>query len=142
MAFAVLEDFNGSVELTVFSRVFEQYGHLLVEDAILGVVGKVDLSRDNPQIKVEEIRLPDELKEIGTPEIHVELTDSEYSEEELIDLRSFFQDVPGPGALFLHVPDNGRKTIVKASNQLGLGVEDLVLDRIRKQKAVAAAWKE
>ncbi|RKX69392.1 MAG: DNA polymerase III subunit alpha, partial [Spirochaetes bacterium] len=101
MAFAVLEDFNGTVELTVFSRTYEKYGHLLVEDAILGVIGKVDLSRDKPQIIVDEIKVPDELKIIGVPEIHIELVDDEYTEEALIDLRSFFQDIPGPGTLFL-----------------------------------------
>lgn len=142
MAFAVLEDFNGAVELTVFSRTFEKYGHLLVEDAIVGVIGKVDLSRDKPQIKVDEIRSPDELKVIGVPEIHIELVDNEYSEEDLIDLRSFFQDIPGPGTLFLHIPENGRHTVVKASNQLGIAVDDFVIDRIKEKSAVATAWKE
>lgn len=142
MAFAVLEDFNGTVELTVFSRTYEKYGHLLVEDAIVGVIGKVDLSRDNPQIKVDEIRVPDELKVIGVPEIHIELVDNEYSEEDLIDLRSFFQDIPGPGTLFLHIPENGSRTVVKASNQLGLSVDDFAINRIKDRKAVAAAWKE
>jgi DNA polymerase-3 subunit alpha len=142
MAFAVLEDFNGTIELTVFSRTFEKYGHLLVEDAIVGVVGKVDLSRDTPQIKVDEILVPDEMKVIGVPEIHIELVDNEYSEEDLIDLRSFFQDIPGPGTLFLHIPENGKRTVVKASNQLGLAVDDFAINRIKDRKAVAAAWRE
>ena len=142
MAFAELEDFNGTVELTVFSRTYEKYGHLLVEDAILGVIGKVDLSRDKPQIKVDEIKVPDELKIIGVPEIHIELVDDEYSEEDLIDLRSFFQDIPGPGALFLHIRENGIKTVVKASNQLGIAVDDITINRINDKPAVAAAWKE
>ncbi len=142
MAFAVLEDFNGTIELTVFSRTYEKYGYLLVEDAIVGVIGKVDLSRDKPQIKVDEIKVPDELKVIGVPEIHIELVDNEYSEEDLIDLRSFFQDNPGPGTLFLHIRENDKKTIVKASNQLGLAVDDFVINRIKDRSAVAAAWKE
>ena len=142
MAFAVLEDFNGTVELTVFSRTYEKYGHLLVEDAILGVIGKVDLSRDKPQIKVDEIKVPDELKIIGVPEIHIELVDDELSEEDLIDLRSFFQDIPGPGTLFLHISENGSKTVVKASNQLGIAVDDFAINRINDKPSVAAAWKE
>ncbi|MDT8298143.1 MAG: DNA polymerase III subunit alpha, partial [Spirochaetaceae bacterium] len=142
MAFAILEDFNGTVELTVFSRTFEKYGHLLEEDAIVGVIGKVDLSRDTPQIKVEEIRVPEELKETTVPEIHVELADMDFKEEDLIDLRSFFQDVSGPGLLYLHIPENGKRTVVKASNQLALAVDDFALQRIRDKKAVAAAWKE
>ena len=143
MAFAVLEDFNGTADLTVFSRTYEKFGHLLEEDAIIGVVGKVDLSRDTPQIKVEEIKDPGELKELGVPEVHVRLENMEFSEEDLIDLRSFFQDVAGPGSLYLHVPeDEDREQVVKASNQLSLSVDDFVLERIKQQRAVAAAWKE
>ena len=142
MAFAVLEDFNGTVELTIFSRTYEKYGHLLTEDAIVGVVGKVDLSRDKPQIKVDEIKVPDELKVIGVPEVHIELVDNDYTEEDLIDLRSFFQDIPGPGSLYLHIPENGARTVVKASNQLGLAVDDFAIGRIKDRKAVATAWKE
>jgi len=142
MAFAVLEDFNGTVELTIFSRTFEKFGHLLVEDAIVGIIGKVDLSRDKPQIKVDEIKAPEELKIIGVPEIHIELVDDDYSEEDLIDLRSFFQDIPGPGTLFLHVPDDGSKTVIKASNQLGIAIDDFAIKQMNNKPAVAAAWKE
>jgi len=142
MAFATLEDFNGSIELMVFSKVFERYGHLLIEDAIVGVVGRVDMSRDIAQIKVDEIKQPDELKETSIRETHIELIDQDYSEEELIDLRSFFQDMPGPSTLYLHVLDSNRKTIVKSSNQLGVAVDDSVLERIKNYKAVGTAWKE
>ena len=142
MAFATLEDFNGTVDLTIFSRTFEKFGHMLTEDAIVGVIGKVELGRNTPQIKVDEIRIPDELKEKGVPEVHIELADRDISEESLIDLRSFFQDVSGPGTLYLHIPEGGRKTVVKASNQLTLATDDFTLSRIREQAAVASAWKE
>ncbi|PIE04300.1 MAG: DNA polymerase III subunit alpha [Spirochaetales bacterium] len=142
MAFAVLEDFKGTVELTVFSRTFEKYGHMLVEDAIVGVTGTVDLSRENPQIKVKEIRPPEELKASRLQEIHVELTDADYTEETLIDLRSFFQDIPGPGPLYIHIPDKNGKTVIRASNQLNLSLEDYAINRIKQQRNIADVWKE
>jgi len=142
MAFATLEDFNGSIELTVFSKVFARYAHLLIEDAIVGVVGRVDMSRDKAQLKVDEIKQPDELREAGIRETHIELIDQDYSEEELMDLRSFFQDMPGPSTLYFHVRADDRKTIVKSSNQLQVAVDDSILERVKNYKAVAAAWKE
>ena len=142
MAFAVLEDFNGSIDLVMHSRTFEQYGSLLEDDGIVGVIGKVDFSRDAPQIRVDEIRIPEELRELGIPEVHVELIDADLSEETLIDLRSSFQDMPGPAGLFLHVPENGGRTIVKALSQISLSVNDAALAAIADKPAVAAAWKE
>lgn len=142
MAFAVLEDFNGSIDLVMHSRTFEQYGSLLEDDGIVGVIGKVDFSRDAPQIRVDEIRIPEELRELGIPEVHVELIDADLSEETLIDLRSSFQDMPGPAGLFLHVPENGGRTVVKALSQISLAVNDAALAAIADKPAVAAAWKE
>ena len=142
MAVAELEDFKGTIKLTVFSKIFEKFGHLLEEDAIVRVQGQVELKGDTPEIKVDEIKIPGELKEISFPEIHIELADIDYSEEALIDLRTCIQDLPGPGRLFLHVPENDGRTIVKASEYLALAVNDSALEQIRGNNAVMAAWKE
>ncbi len=143
MAFAVLEDFNGTVELTIFSKCFEQYGHLLAEDSILGVTGTVDLSRDNPQIKVNKIQVPEDMPSIAVQDVHIELEDGDFTEETLIDLRSFLQEMPGPCALYLHLPGSGNTTVViRASSQLTLAADDSVLERIKNQRNIAAVWKE
>jgi len=161
IAFAVLEDFNGTVELAIFSEAYRKFGYLLVEDAIVIIKGKKDLSRDNPQIRVDEILEPEkldkkewrgnstsmsgkkwesEIREEAASRIHVELVDAAYSEEELITLRSFFQGKNGTGQLYLHVTDNGVKSVIKASGEFPVDKNDI--DEIKKHRYVATAWKE
>ena len=46
MAFAVLEDLFGTVEVVIFPKTFEQYRQELVEDAKVFIKGRVDASED------------------------------------------------------------------------------------------------
>ena len=56
MANAVLEDLQGALELLIFPGVYQRVEHLLVNDSIVTVTGKVDLREDeDPMILVEAI---------------------------------------------------------------------------------------
>lgn len=164
IAFAILEDFDNTVELAVFNKAYRKFGHLLTEGNIVLIRGKVDLSRGNPQIRVDEILEPRTLTktqqrgnkalmsskkginkmrgeaEAVTFRIHIELVDAAHSEKELITLRTLLQDKNGSGQLYLHVSENGAKSVVKASNRFSFAVDDI--DDIRKHHSVAAVWKE
>ena len=73
MAFATVEDFNGSIDLVLFSKVFDQYAPFMEEDKILGFKGQVDLSRSEPSFKVKEVFIPEDMREIQQSEIHIEM---------------------------------------------------------------------
>ncbi len=55
MAIVTLEDLAGTAEAVVFTDAYLKYGHLLTSDAPLFVLGRVDLSRGDPQIIVDRI---------------------------------------------------------------------------------------
>ena len=57
MATALLEDLDGGVPAVVFPRVFEKFGQIWQDDAILVVRGKVDLRDDQAQIVVSKAEL-------------------------------------------------------------------------------------
>ncbi len=55
MAFITLEDFQGTIDLVVFPRVWEQYRELLQWDNIVMVDGRMDTSRGDPKVLVERV---------------------------------------------------------------------------------------
>lgn len=55
MAIVTIEDLSGTAEAVVFTDAFLKYGHLLASDAPLFVLGRIDLSRGDPQIIVDRI---------------------------------------------------------------------------------------
>ncbi|MBN2658649.1 MAG: DNA polymerase III subunit alpha [Spirochaetales bacterium] len=142
MAFALLEDFNGSIELTLFSKVYEEYGYLLQEDAVLGITGTVELNRGDPKLKVEEISSPDELKEIKVSEVHVKFAEREFDEEELIDMRAFIQDNGGQSPLFIHMDRPNGHAIIKVSSQLTVESTEEALEKMKDYPGIEDVWVE
>ncbi len=74
MAFVQMEDFYGEVEVIVFPNIFERYGSLLREDAIIAVKGTLNFKEDEaPKLLADTITdvktlLPkDELVKIKIP---------------------------------------------------------------------------
>ncbi len=142
MAFATLEDFNGQVGLTLFSSVFEEYGHFLQEDRVIGVVGTVDFSRDDPGIKVKRILEPASLDEKNVKEVHIELNEIQSDEDEIIEFRSFLGRFNGKCSLFIHIKQSNDYIVVKATSQISINANNDTLNKISKHPLVGRVWKE
>ncbi|MFO7850643.1 MAG: DNA polymerase III subunit alpha [Spirochaetia bacterium] len=142
MAFLQLEDYNGIIELVVFSDLWEQYNEKLEVDGIMGFTGKMDTSRGDPKFIVDTIHRPEELKEIETKEIHIRLTSGRHSEEELYNLRSYLFDHKGPCTLFVHL--NGHQdteeTVIKASGQITLSGSREVIEQLKETPSIEDVW--
>ena len=53
-----LEDRSGSIAFSMYPRAYEKYGELLLADAPLKVVGKIDLRDESePKISIEKLEL-------------------------------------------------------------------------------------
>ncbi len=55
MGFATLEDIQGSIELVLFPRTWEQYGKLVEPGRVLAVEGKVDAAQGDPKLLVDKV---------------------------------------------------------------------------------------
>ncbi len=142
MAFASLEDFNGTIDMVLFPKVHEKYGHLLEEDRVLGFTGQVDLSRNEPSFKIKEVFAPEEMRELQSSEIHIELDQKDYLEEELVDFRSFLQDRSGPSMVYLHLKRPTGPAVVKVSGQITVAADPSALQEIGQYPIVSNIWKE
>ncbi len=144
MAFAMLEDYTGSIELVIFAEPLQAAEHLLADGTVVGMVGSVDRSRGRTQFVVKEIRRPEELEELDRGEVHIRLApDAVLDEEELCTLRGSLKDFEGSCPVYLHVPRNGEdEMLVRASGQLTVSSKSEILNRIRELPQVAEAWKK
>jgi len=143
MAFAQLEDRNGSIELIVFSDVYENRRGLVANDSIVGVLGKIDTTRGEAKVKVEDVMEPRSMPQKAAQALHVRLRDEVGTEESLHALREYLLDRRGRCALFFHVGGNGSpEVVVQASSQIQVSDSEEVLDRIREYPQVADVWTE
>ncbi len=101
MAIVTVEDLEGSLEALVFPKVFKDYGHLLVKDAILFLKGRLDKREDDPKILVSEIiQLADARKKL-TRALTIELAAQNTDEGALKNLQEVLSKYPGPTPVYL-----------------------------------------
>jgi DNA polymerase-3 subunit alpha len=65
MLVATLEDLQGSVEVVVFPKVFEQTANAWTDDSVVLVTGRIDRRDDSPQILCEAVHQWDDAVRMG-----------------------------------------------------------------------------
>ena len=55
MGFVTIEDLQGSVDMLLFPRVWEQYGSRIAVDQVVAVEGRVDLESGDPKVLVDTL---------------------------------------------------------------------------------------
>jgi DNA polymerase-3 subunit alpha len=153
MAFAQVEDMRGSIECILFSDIYDARRALIVTDAVVGVVGKIDTTRGDPKVKVEDVMEPRALPQKPATEVHVRLRAEVGSEESLHQLREYLLDQRGACRLYFHVMAIGAAgaggggtgaadTVVAASTQIRVSDADRVLERVKGWPQVEDAWRQ
>ena len=66
MLVATLEDLQGSVEVVVFPKVFEQTAQSWADDSIVLITGRIDRRDDSPQILCEAVHAWDDAVRMGS----------------------------------------------------------------------------
>jgi DNA polymerase-3 subunit alpha len=123
MAFATVEDLEGSFELVIFSEPYEQHRSLLLEakdgseaeggPTPLVILGELE-GGDTPKVLVREIiKLVDCERRLAS-QLKICVLDSELSRDRLISLRSLLEAHSGDCAVYLHVTMPGESETVLA----------------------------
>ena len=96
-----LEDLAGAIEVTVFPRLFATQGHLVVDDQIVIVRGRLD-RRDEARatLKAADITVVD-VPKTGIESLHIDFARRPVTNEEVGDVRTLIEMHPGDSPVFL-----------------------------------------
>jgi DNA polymerase-3 subunit alpha len=142
MAFAVFEDFNGTIDLTFFPNTWDKLRDRAVADSVWGFSGKVDTGRDTPSFLVDSLVNPDELQAKSIREVHIKLAQVAASEVHLTPLRDLLFESSGSCSVYFHLDIPGKPYVVKAANQIQVPANDDFMERVTEMPGVVQAWKE
>ena len=122
MATFVLEDMEASTEITVFARTLAQYGHMLADDAIVTVFGRLNKSDERSSFAAQRIELVDDL-EHRIPEVLVTLPQG-FTQDSLGTLQDIIREYPGTSPVKISLStgmvfDTGDKHLVDADKVIG-----------------------
>ena len=103
MATFVLEDLEASIEVTVFTRALSDYGHLLRDDAIITVSGRVNRRDENRvSVSTQRITVLENLHDRPTA-LHLQLATHGLSAERVDALKQILIEHPGDCPVVLHL---------------------------------------
>jgi len=104
MAVFVLEDLQASVEVMVFPKTMQNYGHLLEDDGVVIVKARIDTRDDTPKLMAMELDRFEPVMD-GNPPVHVNLRPAALSDDLLSALKALLAEHPGESPVFLHIGD-------------------------------------
>jgi DNA polymerase-3 subunit alpha len=135
MATFTLEDLESSVDVWVFPRMMQEVGHLLADDAVVCVRGRLDLRDEEPKLTCVELRRP-ELLPGRTEPLHLDLPVNALSDERVGRLRQLLADHPGSSPVYLHV---GSK-VIRLADDFAVDARPGLLAELRVLLGPACLW--
>lgn len=121
MAFVLIEDLHGTVEITVFSSVYTEAYHLLVEDTPILVQGQIQKDENAVKVLADTIIPIDKAEETWTASIHFNLDVSRIDRSSFVELKDILQRFPGSCRGFLHLRDPEKtETIIALPDHMPL----------------------
>jgi DNA polymerase-3 subunit alpha len=127
MAVFVLEDLQASIEVMVFPKTMQQFGHLLVDDAVVCVKGRVDGRDDQPKLMATDIQIFEPITD-GAPPVRIKVSPNALSEHLLGGLKGLLREHPGESQVFLHL---GERQVVRLPDEFNVDASNGLVAELR-----------
>ena len=135
MATFVLEDLESSIEVFVFPRTMTEVGHLLTDDSVVCVKGRLDLRDDVPKLICSELKRPT-LDLDGVGPLRVVLPVNALDDKRVDQLKELLCEHSGASPVQLHV---GSK-VVRLPEEFNVKVSPGLLAELRVLLGPACLW--
>jgi DNA polymerase-3 subunit alpha len=133
MAFVTIEDMHGSVEATVFSRLYRTASDVLVEDHPILIEGQIQKDEQAVKIIADTVIPMDKAEETWTASVHFNLEISRTDKTDLQNLHDILQQHPGMSRGFLHLrsPEN-TDAIIELPDSLRLQAGSALIQQVNR----------
>lgn len=105
MAVFTLEDLRSSVEVMVFPKTMTNIGHLLADDAVVVVRGRVDKRDDTPKFIAIDVTAFDGVID-GAPPVRLKVRPERLDDATIVRLKALLSEFPGESRVFVHVGEH------------------------------------
>ncbi len=106
MAFLTLDDFSGSCEALMFSKIYEKRGQFLKEEKCVFILGRPESSGDAIKLHIEDIFPLEEAREKFIQSIRIIFNKDKYQVEKISELKNILWQYKGNIPLYLKIEGN------------------------------------
>ncbi len=140
MALFRIEDLEGSAAAVLFASEFSKFQEYVTEDAIAFFRGRVDLSREEPNVKVSEVIPMDRALASLSRFLKVRIDECAASDERLLGVRRALQRHPGPCPVVLElVAESGERTQIRIASRYAVMPSETLENELEGLLGAAAA---
>ena len=141
MAFAKLQDYDGEIDLTFFSKTWESFSSKLQSGNVYAFKGRVDGTREQPSFIVDSLEDVASLKTKSISEIHIELEKNITSPElEFSKIREILFAQTGSCSVYFHLDTVQGSYIVQANPQLTVSSSDETIKVLKEMNIIKDVW--
>ncbi len=108
MAFIKLDDFTGSCECLMFSKIYEEFGKCIEKENTVLVKGRPESSGDSIKLHIEEAFPLSEAKQMLANNIIVYLDSEKHDKDTLLSLKNIFNENKGSVQVYLCINNSGK----------------------------------
>lgn len=109
MAFFTLDDFSGSCECLMFSKVYEKFGQYIKEEECVFIIGNTESSGDAIKLQINEVVPLKDAKEKFTESVKLFFEKTKNTPENISVLKEVLEKHKGNIPVYLHFFNNGSK---------------------------------
>ncbi|MCJ7672940.1 MAG: DNA polymerase III subunit alpha, partial [Acidimicrobiia bacterium] len=132
MATFLLEDLGAVVEVMVFPRVMAEHGHVLEDDAIVVIRGRVDQRDDRAKVIALDISGPDLAVDDGDAPVRVRARLAVFSDARVAAFKDVLVRHPGSRPVFVHLDRPEKTTIIRLGEEFRVEASNGLFAELRE----------
>ena len=131
MAFFTIDDFSGSCECLMFSKVYADFGNHVKEEEPVLIIGNVESSGDAIKLHVSKVLPIEEARKDLVRDITIKIDKQKNSVEQVSAIKEILDKNEGKIPVFLHLNNNGSKANLYSLDRYRISVSEKFLDEIK-----------
>lgn len=129
MAFITLEDLFGTIEVIVFPTIYKRFSHLLEEEKIVFIEGKLNIKEEEEATIIAEKIIP--LTRIKAEKLYIKIPKNIEHEVFEKNIKPILKKYSGDTPVIVYFESNKRKTM--ADRRLWIKPNDQLVQRLQKK---------
>lgn len=127
MAFFKIDDFSGSCECLMFSKVYKEFGSLLKEEESVFIFGDLESSGDAVKVHVKKVLPLDKVKEALTESLKIVIDKEKVNEDIIKKIKALLTQHQGTVPVFIKLNEQDTKGKIFALKDFRVNLSEALL---------------
>ncbi|MCG6914844.1 DNA polymerase III subunit alpha [bacterium BMS3Abin03] len=131
MAFFTIDDFSGSCECLMFSKIYSEYGKFVKEEEPVFILGNVESSGDAVKLHVNKVLPIESARNELIQSVKIMIDREKNSIEQVAELKNILDKYEGKTPVFIHLNNNGSREKLYSLDRYRISVSEKLINDIK-----------